>query len=312
MRPESLAPGKSGLGHSCRPFNRAVFILAGSRIPGQVFVPNYGQNQTSRIESVHRHLPIASGRRCLRPVADCCRRAQRRWLCEERGKRGLPVVALEAHGESKRQPRLCFRAIRSFVFLTAQNSTWWNTTTPLPSAHTSFLTATGLERNAAFTPLHRRLGGGCCLKAEPQHHRQAKQPEGCASDAARGVEAFERQFGYPDKHQRPDRLNFGGLRPGQGFTTEQGFSKSLTRTIAAGAIGHHQPQVTDDSGPGATSLRQHAGAVGPEISAVRPRLGLVISLRDNYEIGPTSGRGATAHARLHQAALRPLPTQSPS
>jgi hypothetical protein len=135
----------------------------------------------------------------------------------ERGKRGLPVVALEAHGESKRQPRLCFRAIRSFVFLTAQNSTWWNTTTPLPSAHTSFLTATGLERNAAFTPLHRRLGGGCCLKAEPQHHRQAKQPEGCASDAARGVEAFERQFGYPDKHQRPDRFELRRPPPRPGL-----------------------------------------------------------------------------------------------
>jgi hypothetical protein len=27
----------------------------------------------------------------------------------------------------------------------------------------------------------------------------------------RGVEAFIRKFGYPDKNDRPDRLNFGGI-----------------------------------------------------------------------------------------------------
>lgn len=60
----------------------------------------------------------------------------------------------------------------------------------------------------------------------------------------RGVEAFVRKFGYPDKNQRPDRLNFGGIhRVGErqastGLTTQlAGYDRARGRiTDASGAI----------------------------------------------------------------------------
>lgn len=60
----------------------------------------------------------------------------------------------------------------------------------------------------------------------------------------RGVEAFVRKFGYPDKNQRPDRLNFGGIhrvgkRPSSTGLTMQlaGYDSARGRiTDARGAI----------------------------------------------------------------------------
>lgn len=68
-------------------------------------------------------------------------------------------------------------------------------------------------------------------------------------------------------------------RAGQIYTAEWGFSKSLTKTIEVGFIGYYQQQTTDDTGAGASSLHQHVVGIGPEISAVCPKLGLITSLR---------------------------------
>jgi hypothetical protein len=70
-----------------------------------------------------------------------------------------------------------------------------------------------------------------------------------------------------------------GVRGGQILTMEWGLSKSLSKTLEVGLIGYYQQQVTDDSGPGATNLRQHVVGIGPELSAVWMKPGLITSLR---------------------------------
>ena len=58
----------------------------------------------------------------------------------------------------------------------------------------------------------------------------------------RGPEAFVRQFGYPDKHERPDRLNFGGVhRVGERHPTT-GLTMSLAGYDAARGV------ITDAAG----------------------------------------------------------------
>ncbi len=68
-------------------------------------------------------------------------------------------------------------------------------------------------------------------------------------------------------------------RPGQILTMEWGLSKSLTKTIDVGLIGYYQQQTTDDSGANVTKLHAHVVGVGPEISAVCTKLGVIASLR---------------------------------
>jgi hypothetical protein len=73
------------------------------------------------------------------------------------------------------------------------------------------------------------------------------------------------------------------VTPGQAYTLEWGLSRSLTQTIEIGAVGYYQQQVTLDSGKGASNNRDRIAAVGPEISAFCPRLGVNTSLRYLYE-----------------------------
>ena len=74
------------------------------------------------------------------------------------------------------------------------------------------------------------------------------------------------------------------VNPGQVYTIEWGFSKSLTKTLDVGLIGYYQQQTTTDNGRNAYSdkLDRKVG-VGPEISAFWPKLGLFTSLRYAYE-----------------------------
>jgi hypothetical protein len=73
------------------------------------------------------------------------------------------------------------------------------------------------------------------------------------------------------------------INPGQVYTVEWGFSKSLRKTIDVGIIGYYQQQVTKDSGATATTKLDRKVGIGPEISAVWPKLGLITSLRYAYE-----------------------------
>jgi hypothetical protein len=79
----------------------------------------------------------------------------------------------------------------------------------------------------------------------------------------RGVEAFIRKFGYPDKNDKPDRLNFGGVhRAG-----ERQPSTGLTMQLAG--YDYAQGKITDASG--AIALVSDAG----EVAAAWPFSGLL-------------------------------------
>lgn len=73
------------------------------------------------------------------------------------------------------------------------------------------------------------------------------------------------------------------IDPGQVFTTEWGISKRLPPGLDLGLIGYYQQQVTEDSGPTATSRRDRIIGVGPELSTAFPKIGLFVSLRYAYE-----------------------------
>lgn len=68
-------------------------------------------------------------------------------------------------------------------------------------------------------------------------------------------------------------------------TLEWGIAKALTKTFNVGVIGFYQQQVTEDSGPSASSRLPLVLGVGPEIGAVCTKLGVITSLRYAYEFG---------------------------
>ena len=70
--------------------------------------------------------------------------------------------------------------------------------------------------------------------------------------------------------------------PGQVYTIEWGFSKSI-KTVDVGLIGYYQQQVTEDSGPLATSKLDRKVGLGPEINVAWPKLMLFTSVRYAYE-----------------------------
>lgn len=69
------------------------------------------------------------------------------------------------------------------------------------------------------------------------------------------------------------------ITPGDSYTLELGLSKALTPTIEAGLVGYYQQQIRQDSGSMASDIQDHVFGVGPEISAVCPKLGVITSLR---------------------------------
>jgi hypothetical protein len=78
------------------------------------------------------------------------------------------------------------------------------------------------------------------------------------------------------------------ITPGQAYTLEWGISRSLTKTVEVGAVGYYQQQVTEDSGAGSSPERDRVAAVGPEIGAFCPKLGINTTLRYLYEFAAES------------------------
>ncbi|MGC9034546.1 MAG: SphA family protein [Verrucomicrobiia bacterium] len=91
---------------------------------------------------------------------------------------------------------------------------------------------------------------------------------------------------------------FTHIEPGQTWTLEWGISKSIRKTIDIGVIGYYQHQVTRDDVSAADlavyrtmhpayspDIHDSVIGIGPEISAVCPKLGLITSLRYQYEFG---------------------------
>lgn len=75
------------------------------------------------------------------------------------------------------------------------------------------------------------------------------------------------------------------LTVGNTYTLEWGVSRAVnkSKTVEVGLIGYYQTQVTGDSGSDARGTKDYVVAVGPEISAFCPKLGLFTSLRYAYE-----------------------------
>lgn len=74
------------------------------------------------------------------------------------------------------------------------------------------------------------------------------------------------------------------ITPGNQWTLEWGISKSLKPTIDVGLVGYYQLQTTEDSGTGSSNERDQVLAFGPEVSMFCPNMGLLTSLRYNYEV----------------------------
>ena len=79
------------------------------------------------------------------------------------------------------------------------------------------------------------------------------------------------------------------ITPGHAYTVEGGLSYGITKTLDVGAIGYYQQKVTEDSGDLATSARDRAAGVGPEVSVFFPKIMLGASLRYAYEFMAEGG-----------------------
>jgi hypothetical protein len=73
------------------------------------------------------------------------------------------------------------------------------------------------------------------------------------------------------------------ITPGQAYTVEGGASYTLNKTLDLGIIGYYQQKVTEDSGPGASPLRDRVAGIGPEVGMFYPKHMLGWSLRYAYE-----------------------------
>ena len=76
------------------------------------------------------------------------------------------------------------------------------------------------------------------------------------------------------------------VTPGNMYSLEWGVSKSVAEGVDVGVVGYWQQEVTEDSGsgtPAATAL-SHVVGVGPEVSVLWEKIGLISSLRYVYEV----------------------------
>ena len=84
------------------------------------------------------------------------------------------------------------------------------------------------------------------------------------------------------------------VTPGEAYTLEWGVGKSFLKSITGGAAGYYQQRVTADRGAGASGNGNRVAAVGPEISAVIPKIDVNASLRLLYEFtAENRARGET-------------------
>ncbi len=77
-----------------------------------------------------------------------------------------------------------------------------------------------------------------------------------------------------NSQQRDSHLTLGSV-----YTVEWGISRSLGHMIGLGSAGYYQQKITTDSGPGASSIRPHAAAIGPELNLAFPGSSLYVSWR---------------------------------
>lgn len=84
---------------------------------------------------------------------------------------------------------------------------------------------------------------------------------------------------YEINHEQEDTR----ITPGQAYTLEWGLSYAVKPTIDIGLAGYWQIQTTEDSGSAAFSETDSVAGIGPELTAVCPKTGIITSLRYIYE-----------------------------
>jgi len=73
------------------------------------------------------------------------------------------------------------------------------------------------------------------------------------------------------------------ITPGNMATLEWGLSKTVMPGVDVGVIGYYQQQVTEDDGAGASTDLAHVVGVGPEVSVMWSKIGMISTLRYVYE-----------------------------
>lgn len=74
------------------------------------------------------------------------------------------------------------------------------------------------------------------------------------------------------------------ITPGNMLSMEWGISKSVAQGVEVGLVGYYQQETTEDSGPHAASALSHVVGLGPEIGVVWEKIGLISTLRYEYEV----------------------------
>jgi len=73
------------------------------------------------------------------------------------------------------------------------------------------------------------------------------------------------------------------ITPGNMLSMEWGISKSVVKGVDVGLVGYYQQETTEDSGPHAATALSHVVGIGPEVSVMWEKIGLISTLRYEYE-----------------------------
>ena len=74
------------------------------------------------------------------------------------------------------------------------------------------------------------------------------------------------------------------VTPGNMLSMEWGISKSVVKGVDVGLVGYYQQETTEDSGPHAATALSHVVGIGPEVSVMWEKIGLISTLRYEYEV----------------------------
>lgn len=74
------------------------------------------------------------------------------------------------------------------------------------------------------------------------------------------------------------------ITPGNMLSMEWGIGKSVMKGVDVGMVGYYQQETTEDSGPHAATALSHVVALGPEVSVFWEKIGLISTLRYEYEV----------------------------
>jgi hypothetical protein len=74
------------------------------------------------------------------------------------------------------------------------------------------------------------------------------------------------------------------ITPGNMYSLEWGLSKTVTKGVDVGLAGYWQQQITADDGKGAAQAFSHVVGIGPEVSVLWEKIGMISSLRYEYEV----------------------------